>query len=100
MVDRNHDDRLQDVIEEFAFRVPVLRISSPKGVSRARNKGLQKASGEIIAFPDDDCWYSQGLLLEVIDRWFRDHPLILDSRSRCGRRGRCSQWEPVVAVVL
>ena len=42
LVDQNHDDRLQDVIEEFFGRVPVLRISSPKGVSRARNKGLQK----------------------------------------------------------
>ena len=73
LVDQNHDDRLQDVIEEFIGRVPVLRISSPKGVSRARNKGLQNASGELIAFPDDDCWYSP-VLLPKIDRWFRDHP--------------------------
>jgi len=73
LVDQNHDDRLQDVMEEFAGRVPLLRISSPKGVSRARNTGLRRASGELIAFPDDDCWYSPGLLAKI-DRWFRDQP--------------------------
>ena len=73
LVDQNHDDRLQEVMEEFVGRVPLLRISSPKGVSRARNNGLRKASGELIAFPDDDCWYSPGLLVKI-DQWFRDHP--------------------------
>jgi glycosyltransferase involved in cell wall biosynthesis len=72
LVDQNSDDRLQDVLNEFVERVPLIRISSPKGVSRARNNGFQKASGEIIAFPDDDCWYSPGLL-KKIDQWFRDH---------------------------
>jgi glycosyltransferase involved in cell wall biosynthesis len=72
LVDQNDDDRLHDVIEEFADRVPLLRISSPKGVSRARNNGLRMASGELIAFPDDDCWYSPGLLAKI-DQWFRDH---------------------------
>ena len=35
--------------------------------------GLLLAAGEIIAFPDDDCWYSPGLLREI-DQWFRDYP--------------------------
>jgi glycosyltransferase involved in cell wall biosynthesis len=73
LVDQNDDDRLRDVMEEFAGRVALVRISSPKGVSRARNNGILKASGEIIAFPDDDCWYSPGLLRKI-DGWFRDHP--------------------------
>jgi glycosyltransferase involved in cell wall biosynthesis len=73
LVDQNDDARLQDILDEFVERVPLLRISSPSGVSRARNNGLLRASGEIVAFPDDDCWYSPGLL-KKIDRWFRDHP--------------------------
>jgi glycosyltransferase involved in cell wall biosynthesis len=73
LVDQNDDDRLRDVMDEFAGRVPLTRIFSPKGVSRARNNGIRKASGEIIAFPDDDCWYSPGLLVKI-DRWFREHP--------------------------
>ena len=72
LVDQNDDDRLQEVVDEFAGRVPIERIFSPKGVSTARNCGIRKAAGELIAFPDDDCWYSPGLLTEV-DQWFRDH---------------------------
>jgi len=72
LVDQNDDDRIGDVIEEFADLLPLMRISSPKGASRARNTGLPKASGEIIAFPDDDCWYSPGLLKDI-DEWFREN---------------------------
>jgi glycosyltransferase involved in cell wall biosynthesis len=72
LVDQNDDGRLQAVVDAFAGRVPIERVFSPKGVSTARNFGLRKATGEIIAFPDDDCWYSPGLLGKV-DQWFRDH---------------------------
>ncbi len=72
LVDQNEDDRLQAVVDEFAGRVPIERIFSPKGVSTARNYGIRKATGELVAFPDDDCWYSPGLLAKV-DQWFRDH---------------------------
>jgi len=72
LVDQNEDNRVQDVIDEFDGRVPLTRTSSPKGACRARNAGLPLASGEIIAFPDDDCWYPPDLL-KNIDQWFRDH---------------------------
>lgn len=31
---------------------------SGNGPSSARNKGIKFATGDIICFPDDDCWYS------------------------------------------
>jgi glycosyltransferase involved in cell wall biosynthesis len=73
LVDQNDDNKLQSVIEEFRDLMPIRRIPSQKGVSRARNLGLRHATGEIIAFPDDDCWYSTGLLARV-DQWFQTHP--------------------------
>jgi glycosyltransferase involved in cell wall biosynthesis len=72
LVDQNEDDRVQLLIDEFYPRLPLIRISAPKGACRARNAGILQTSGEIIAFPDDDCWYPQGLLRSV-DEWFRDH---------------------------
>ena len=42
-------------------------------LSRARNVGLLHAKGDIIAFPDDDCWYPNDLLAAVTD-WFHAHP--------------------------
>jgi hypothetical protein len=34
---------------------------------------MDRACGEIIAFPDDDCWYPFDLLRQV-ENWFRDNP--------------------------
>jgi GT2 family glycosyltransferase len=36
-----------------------------RGLSRGRNEGLRDVRGAIIAFPDDDCWYPDGLLSQV-----------------------------------
>jgi glycosyltransferase involved in cell wall biosynthesis len=48
-------------------------LRSGRGLSRARNVGLAVAKGDIIAFPDDDCWYPEQLLATVTD-WLALHP--------------------------
>ena len=35
-------------------------------LSKARNIGLAEASGDLFAFPDDDCWYPERLLADVM----------------------------------
>ena len=40
-----------------------------RGASRARNFGWSFASGEFITFPDDDCHYPRGFLLEVLNKF-------------------------------
>ena len=42
-------------------------------MSHARNVGLTWATGELLAFPDDDCWYSPGLLRQVRS-FFAENP--------------------------
>ena len=43
------------------------------GLSRARNIGILEVSGDIVAFPDDDCWYPSDLIERVVD-FFRATP--------------------------
>jgi glycosyltransferase involved in cell wall biosynthesis len=69
VVDQNDDDRLLPLIQQSALSGKLTHIRSPQGVSRARNKGMEQARGEIIAFPDDDCWYPATLLRDV-SGWF------------------------------
>jgi glycosyltransferase involved in cell wall biosynthesis len=68
VVDQNDDERVRDVLSSFAGVLQVKHIRrQEKNVSAARNAGLDAASGEIVAFPDDDCWYPDGLLDGVED---------------------------------
>lgn len=71
VVDQNGDDRLVPILAGHAGLV-LHHLRSPRGLSIARNVGLRCAAAEIIAFPDDDCWYPTDLLRSVY-LWFRDH---------------------------
>ena len=69
---QNPDDRLLPVLRSHeALTIRHLRCSP--GASHARNVGLRVAGGDIIAFPDDDCWYPDDLLATVV-AWFDSHP--------------------------
>jgi GT2 family glycosyltransferase len=59
VMDQNPDDRLVDTITHYQDRgVEIRHERLPKpGLSEARNQGLRKAAGDVIGFPDDDCWY-------------------------------------------
>jgi len=73
LVDQNTDDRVKVIADAWSDRMTIRRLQSEKGISRARNRGLPEAIGEIIAFPDDDCWYAPDVL-ERVDAWFASHP--------------------------
>jgi glycosyltransferase involved in cell wall biosynthesis len=74
VVDQNLDDRVARCLEETAapFEVRHLRTAL-RNVCAARNLGLEAATGEVVAFPDDDCWYPDGLL-DGVEEWFRLNP--------------------------
>ena len=67
VVDQNDKLDLSKIINEFQD-LNVLHIkSSIKGLSQNRNLGLKCCSGEIVAFPDDDCEYLEDTLSVVND---------------------------------
>ncbi len=72
VVDQNTDDRLLPLLEPYRSCFPVIHCKSAIGLSRARNVGLQLTSGNVIAFPDDDCWYSEDLLERVASLFLED----------------------------
>jgi glycosyltransferase involved in cell wall biosynthesis len=65
VVDQNPDDRLGPILEPYAGKLEVRRLRSAPGISRARNVGLAAASGQVVGFPDDDCWYRAELLEDL-----------------------------------
>jgi glycosyltransferase involved in cell wall biosynthesis len=74
VVDQNDDDRIVSLLHGVPSDVTVLHLRlKEKGQSAARNAGHETSSGEIIAFPDDDCWYPASLL-DRVDDWFLKNP--------------------------
>lgn len=70
IVDQHSDTQgLSGLLSEFRNSLPIRYTRSEKGLSRARNHGLPLANGSLVAFPDDDCVYTDGLLEWVVN-WF------------------------------
>jgi len=73
LADQNPPGYLDDMLARHAG-LSVTRILLPsKGVSIARNCLLERAAAEIVAFPDDDCWYAPDTLERAFGA-FRAHP--------------------------
>lgn len=68
VVDQNGDERLAPLLADFEPALKVLHLrSTQRGLSRARNLGLRHVTGDVVAFPDDDCWYPPDCLRAVAD---------------------------------
>ena len=73
VVDQNTDERVSEILSEFPG-LPVRHVRADKsGHARANNAGLRFAEGEIVHFPDDDCWYPSDLF-DRVNEFFTTHP--------------------------
>jgi len=94
IVDQNDDDRLVPIIEGSKSPGKIRHIRCAPGVSLARNVGMDHAEGQIIAFPDDDCWYPPKIL-EMVSGWFGGNEgyeiLTVNSLDENGVRS-CNRW--------
>lgn len=55
IVSQNIYEYLEDIVEEYKKKIKLKYVViDTRGASKARNKGLEYAEGEIIVFPDDD----------------------------------------------
>ncbi len=66
IVDQNGDERLEPVLAPHLATLNIVASRSDRGLSLGRNTGLALVAGDIVAFPDDDCWYPTDLLERVV----------------------------------
>jgi len=66
IVDQNEPGVLDPVLAPYADRINLHHIRSERGLSRARNVGLAQCRADIVAFPDDDCWYPDTLAETIV----------------------------------
>ena len=66
IIDQNENGIIEKEINSYKKYYQLTHIKvEPLGASNARNVGLEKASGEIITFPDDDCEYPCDFLHQI-----------------------------------
>ncbi|WP_372764334.1 glycosyltransferase family 2 protein, partial [Litorivivens sp.] len=103
VVDQNDDDRVSSMLESYRDNFEIIYLKSKPGLSIARNRGLQEVSGDIVAFPDDDCWYPPNLL-EAITQIFSRYDIDIVTGQSRDEENRHSQrfWssKPSVADVI
>ena len=74
VIDQNAGEGVSDILSRRSFRVQYFQMGQ-QGAARGRNLGLEVAQGDILAIPDDDCWYPPDLLAGIT-AWFDANPEI------------------------
>lgn len=73
VVDQNEDDRLVEALSGRSF--DLVRLTSEPGLSKARNAALDRLTGDVVGFPDDDCVYPPELVETLAHRFAEDATL-------------------------
>jgi glycosyltransferase involved in cell wall biosynthesis len=117
VVDNNSRDNTREVVQTVASagRIPVrYEFERQQGLSRARNRGVAQARGQIIAFTDDDVlpgphwvrdsvdalerWRADGVGGRILPRWEEPPPSWLAVSPRLRLLLALMEWD--VAQVL
>ncbi|MGA8151708.1 MAG: glycosyltransferase [Terriglobales bacterium] len=83
VVDNNSSDQTREIVKDFCRRHPgrfLYTFESQQGLSRARNTGIREASGDVVAFVDDD--------VTVEPTWLRNLTARLHNGKWVGAGGR------------
>ena len=95
--DESTDDTANVLERDFASRIHLLRLPHRRGAGGARNAGVRQASGELLAFLDDDDLWLPGKLdaeLRVFERFPEAEAVVSDSLTFVnGRRAEKSFFE-------
>ena len=73
VIDQSKEKRIQNVISKYE-NIKYIH-SNNKGNSHNRNIGIDQAQMQILAFPDDDCFYDHDVIEKVLEV-FRKRPEI------------------------
>ena len=99
LVDQNPPGYLDETIAPHMATLDMEVVAAePLGVSAARNLGLERARGDVLAFPDDDCRYVPRTLERVVHLFAADPGmggLIVAWGEGLPGRTRAATMEPV-----
>jgi len=70
IIDQNRNGLIDSIVDFYKRYINIIHVKVDfKGLSKARNKGMDYVKGDIVAFPDDDCEYPF-CILERVNEFF------------------------------
>jgi glycosyltransferase involved in cell wall biosynthesis len=72
IVDADSDDGTSDIIKEFANRIALWVREPDDGIADAWNKGIKKATGDIVGIINADDFYAPGTIAAIVDVFIRN----------------------------
>ena len=61
-------DAMRELCSLYSGKLDIVFVSTEKrGLSRARNLGLKKLTGDIVLLSDDDCWYEKSGIENIVN---------------------------------
>jgi glycosyltransferase involved in cell wall biosynthesis len=90
VVDSNAPGFLKEVIDTYGSKLKIIHVSARPGLAAARNFGLAIATGNIVAFPDDDCWYDSNTLADALNKFKGQQSLAIVSGRTLDHEGKPS----------
>src|SRR5262245_19759519 len=69
IIDGGSTDNTADVIKKYADRIAYWYSEKDNGISDAFNKGLNKATGDIIGIINADDWYESDTIEKVVNNF-------------------------------
>lgn len=69
LIDGVSKDRTMDIVRRYSEQIDIVISEPDNGISHAFNKGIQKASGDLIVLVNSDDYLLPGVLRQVAETW-------------------------------
>lgn len=98
VIDGGSTDNSIDIIKKYEKHLTYWTSEKDNGQSDAINKGLKRATGEIVNWINSDDWYNPNTLQKVADYFDDENVLVVSGRSDVWKLGKFKVCNPGVDV--
>lgn len=71
IIDGNSEDGTQKIIERYQKEIAYWSSEPDRGIFDAMNKGIERASGDVIGIINSDDWYREGTIKKIVEAFCR-----------------------------